>query len=273
MEFTFPKIAVLESTGLALWSEGERQEKAVKQAVENLEKVEEKLKGKRFFGGDKIGHVDLIGVHFLHVACLGRGIEYEYIEEDIFNKSPLLSELNPLYRKVPVLVHDGMPLSDSSIILEYVDQRWKPNPLLPDDPYERAQAHLWARFADEKVLESAWLALCSEGERQERAVKQAIENLEKVEEKMKGKRFFAGDKIGHVDLMMGFVSYMLPVWEEVAGVEILDPQKFPAIAAWTNNFLNHEAIRAEYLPPRAESVAYFQWRRQELIPVYASYGQ
>ncbi|KAL0349029.1 UNVERIFIED_CONTAM: Glutathione transferase GST 23 [Sesamum angustifolium] len=228
---------------------------------------------------DESSSVKLVGfwvspfVHRVRWALKFKGIEYEYIEEDIFNKTPLLSELNPLYKKVPVLVHDGKPLSDSSIILEYVDQKWKPNPLLPDDPYERAQAHLWARFADEKVLESAWLALCSEGKTQERAVKQAIENLEKVEEKLKGKRFFGGDKIGHVDLMMGFVSYMLPVWEEVAGVKILDPLKFPAIAAWTSNFLNHEAIKAEYLPSRAETVAYFQWRRKELIPVYASYNR
>ncbi|KAL2230084.1 glutathione transferase GST 23-like [Sesamum indicum] len=212
-------------------------------------------------------------VHRVRWALKLKGVEYEYIEEDIFNKSPLLSELNPLYKKVPVLVHDGKPLSDSSIILEYVDQKWRSNPLFPDDPYQRAQAHLWARFADEKVLESAWLALCSEGKTQERAVKQAIENLEHVEEKLKGKRFFGGDIIGHVDLMMGFISYMLPVWEEVGGVKILDPHKFPAIAAWTNNFLNHEAIKAEYLPPTAETSTYFQWRRKELIPVYASYGQ
>ncbi|KAL0456984.1 UNVERIFIED_CONTAM: Glutathione transferase GST 23 [Sesamum latifolium] len=119
-------------------------------------------------------------------------------------------------------------------------------------------------------MESAGVALWSEGERQESAVKQAIENLEKVEEKLTGKRFFGGDRIGHVDLMMGFISYMLPVWEEVAGVKILDPRKFPAIHAWTNNFLNHEVIKAEYLPSRAETVAYFQGRREELIPVYAS---
>ncbi|KAK4427810.1 Glutathione transferase GST 23 [Sesamum alatum] len=212
-------------------------------------------------------------VHRVRWALKLKGIQYEYIEEDIFNKTPLLSQLNPLYGKVPVLVHDGKPLCDSSIILEYIDQIWKPNPLLSDDPYERAQAHLWARFVDEKVLESGWLAVRSEGERQERAMKEAIENLEKVEEKLKGKRFFGGDRIGHVDLIMGFVSYMLPVWEEVAGVKILDPSKFPALAAWSSNFLNHEAIKSEYLPPRAESVAYFQWRREEsLRPSLVSSG-
>ncbi|KAI3469776.1 hypothetical protein Pfo_026439 [Paulownia fortunei] len=202
-----------------------------------------------------------------------KGIEYEYIEEDIFNKSPLLSELNPVYEKVPVFIHDGNPLPESPIILEYIDQIWKHNPLLPQDPYQTAQARFWAKFADEKVLESAWLALCLEGEKQERAVKLAIEHLEKIEEKLEGNTFFGGDRIGYLDLMIGFVSYILPVWEEVASVKILDPLKFPAIAAWANNFLNHPVIKAEYLPSKAEIFTYFQWRRKELIPVYASYGQ
>lgn len=80
-----------------------------------------------------------------------KGVEYVYIEEDILNKSPLLSQLNPVYGKVPVLVHHGKPLPESPIILEYIDQIWPHNPLLPLDPYERAQARFWAKFADEKV--------------------------------------------------------------------------------------------------------------------------
>ncbi|KAI3469775.1 hypothetical protein Pfo_026438 [Paulownia fortunei] len=201
-----------------------------------------------------------------------KGIEYEYIEEDIFNKSPLLSELNPVYGKVPVLIHDGKPLPESLIIPEYIDEIWKHNPLFPQDPYQRAQARFWAKVAEEKLFGSAWLALCSEGEKQGRAVKVAIEALEKLEEMLKGKSFFGGDTIGYLDLIIGFVSYMLPAWEEVASVKIFDPLKFPAIAVWTNNFLNHPVIKGEYLPSRAEMIRYFQWRRKELIPVYASYS-
>ncbi|GFP83366.1 glutathione transferase gst 23 [Phtheirospermum japonicum] len=203
-----------------------------------------------------------------------KGIEYEYIEEDIFNKSPLLlSDLNPVYGRVPVLIHDGKPLPESSIILEYIDQTWKQNPLLPQDPYERAQARFWARFADEKVVESAWLVLCLEGENQEKAVKMAIESLEKVEETLKGKKYFGGDTIGFLDLVMGFVSYWLPAWEEVASAKILDSSKFPAIAAWADNFINHPVIMGDYLPSKADIFTYYQGRRKELIPVCVAYGE
>ncbi|KAK6161295.1 hypothetical protein DH2020_004676 [Rehmannia glutinosa] len=188
-----------------------------------------------------------------------------YIQQE-----PSAFEVNPVYGKVPVLIHHGNPLSESSIILEYIDQIWKNNPLLPRDPYQRAQARFWAKVVEEKLLYPGWHAVCLEGEKQGRAVKVAIQTLEKIEEMLKGKRFFGGDKIGFLDLIIGFVSYMLPVWEEVASVKIFDPLKFPSIAAWKNNFINHDVIKGEYLPSRADMISYFQWRSRELMPKYAS---
>ncbi|KAH6809018.1 hypothetical protein C2S51_026801 [Perilla frutescens var. frutescens] len=219
-----------------------------------------------------VGYWVSLYVHRVRWALKLKGVDYEYIEEDLFNRTSLLSHLNPVHGKVPVLVHDGNPLPESGIILEYIDEVWTQHPLLPLDAHERAQVRFWAKFVDQKVITSTILALCSGGEDQERAVKLAVEYLDKIEEKLRGKSFFGVEELGYMDLMMGFAAYLLPVWEEVASVKFIDPSRFPAIAAWTDNFLDHPVIKAEYLPPKDEMFNFYAGRRKEMLPLCASHS-
>ncbi|WRX31755.1 Glutathione S-transferase [Theobroma cacao] len=86
---------------------------------------------------------------FLHRAELRWVKKWSYLA--CGQKTFQALELNPVHKKIPVLVHNGKPTVESPVILECIDEAWKNNPLLPQDPYERAMARFWAKFIGEKI--------------------------------------------------------------------------------------------------------------------------
>jgi glutathione S-transferase len=50
---------------------------------------------------------------------------------------------------VPTLVHDGAVITDSSVIMEYLEDVFPDRPLSPHDPVGRAQLRKWLRYFEE----------------------------------------------------------------------------------------------------------------------------
>jgi len=62
------------------------------------------------------------------------------------------TELSPL-RRIPVLIDGDVVLNDSSVICEYLEDKWPQVPVLPREPAERAHARFLDEYADTRMTE------------------------------------------------------------------------------------------------------------------------
>jgi len=52
---------------------------------------------------------------------------------------------------VPVLVHDGHIVRESTVICEYLEEVFPEHPIYPHTPWERAQVRIWTKAIDEEL--------------------------------------------------------------------------------------------------------------------------
>ncbi|XP_057436915.1 probable glutathione S-transferase [Lotus japonicus] len=200
----------------------------------------------------------------VQIALKLKGVEYKFIEENLRNKSELLLKYNPVHKKVPVFVHNEKPIAESLVILEYIEETWKGNPILPTDPYQRALARFWSKFIDDKVVTAAWKSVFTADEKErEKNIQESFEALQFLENELKDKKFFGGEEFGFVDITAVFIAFWIPMIQEIAGLQLFTAEKFPKLYKWSQEFLNHPVVK-ECLPPRDPVFAFFKGLYQSL---------
>lgn len=180
------------------------------------------------------------------IALLEKGVEYENREEDLFGgKSELLLKSNPVYGKVPVLLHNAKAICESTIIVGYVDETWPSPPLLPPCAYGKAQARFWADFIDKKVFEAGTGIWRSKGEEQEVAKNEFIGSLKELEMALGEKAFFGGDSFGFVDIILIGAASWFYAYEKFGEFKIEDHCR--RLSAWLKRCMKRESV-AKVLP-------------------------
>lgn len=89
-------------------------------------------------------------VQKVKIALREKGIEFQAKAPDVsdggFGGSEFL-EANPR-REIPTFVDGDAKIFDSTIILEYIEEKWPAPPLLPSHPRERARIRMIEEFMD-----------------------------------------------------------------------------------------------------------------------------
>ena len=79
--------------------------------------------------------------HRVRMVLAEKGVTVDIIDVNVRRPTQALAELNP-YNTVPTLVDRELVLYESTIIIEYLDERFPHPPLLPVYPVARAQSRL-----------------------------------------------------------------------------------------------------------------------------------
>lgn len=216
------------------------------------------------------------------LLCLAeKGLEYESHYVDLHNfeqHSAKFVAINP-NGQVPVLIHDGAVINESTVINEYLEEVFPEVRLAPKDPVDRAYMRIWSKFVDEyfcpalsrigwsvlipKIaarlkkgeLDEAlkkipleeqrqkWLTAATESFTEEQlaeARRQVTVSMERMEEILKKKDWLAGAEYSLADVN----SYSM-----VAGVprlvpEAMSQEKTPKCIVWLDKMNARPAVQA-----------------------------
>jgi len=150
---------------------------------------------------------DCVHCHRVRMTLAAKGVTYDHVLVNLDDPPEDLLDLNP-YNSVPTLVDRDLVLYDTSVICEYLDERYPHPPLMPVDPLSRARL----RLAIVRV-ENDWLTLVDEieagGKGADAARKALRDDLVKNASAFKASKFFLSPEISLADCALAPLIWRL----------------------------------------------------------------
>lgn len=177
-----------------------------------------------------------------------KGLEYR-VERvkigDIWKKTPEVLEKNPL-GKVPWIDDGDTRVYDSTVIAEYLEERYPEPRLLPEDPLARARVRALENYGDEIVLSGPlpriWMPWWSPEDQRNG------EDMAQARETLKSRALpFLEKTLGSNDYLAGEFSLADAPYMAVAmvlQVDGMDLSGFPAFAAYLDRLRARPSYRA-----------------------------
>src|SRR5487761_2425512 len=146
--------------------------------------------------------------HRCRIVLFEKGMDFQVIDVDVFNKPEDLAVMNP-YNRVPVLVERDLILYEANIINEYIDDRFPHPQLMPADPIMRARARLFLfRFEKELFVHVADIEHGSQkaADKSRVAIRDSLTQISPVFSRQK---FILGDEFSMLDVSLAPLLWRL----------------------------------------------------------------
>ncbi|AED97613.1 glutathione S-transferase-like protein [Arabidopsis thaliana] len=190
----------------------------------------------------------------IELALRLKSIPYQFVQEDLQNKSQTLLRYNPVHKKIPVLVHN-------------------------EDPYRRSKVRFWANYIQLHLYDLVIKVVKSEGEEQKKALTEVKEKLSVIEKEglkeifsdTDGEPTVTNETMSLVDIVMCTLLSPYKAHEEVLGLKIIDPEIVPGVYGWINA-INETSVVKDLSPPYEQILEILRaFRQMSLSPVLETY--
>ena len=206
-------------------------------------------------------------------ACLAlKGLDYEIDPITPFFGDDEFERLSPL-RRIPVLIHEDLVLTDSSVICAWLDEAYPGHPLLPADCADRARARwleeyadtrlgdifIWGLFYQKRVHPAVWGEPGDKGRIEKSLTEDAPAALDYLEGQLPEEGWLF-DEIGLADIAIASF-FRNAAYADFA----IDATRWPRTAGFVARALAHPCFAATFPFERAQLSTNPAGRRQALL--------
>jgi glutathione S-transferase len=174
------------------------------------------------------------------IALTEKDVAFERIDIDLANKPDWFLAISPL-GKTPVLQVGDVPIFESAVILEYLEET-EPKPLHPADPLIRAEHRAWIEFGSAILNDIAGFYAARDEATFKAKISQLEQRFARLETRIKASPWFDGENFSLVDAVFGPVFRYFDVFDEIADFGILGGK--PKLARWRIALAARPSVRA-----------------------------
>lgn len=186
------------------------------------------------------------------IVLLEKEVPFERRWVDLADKPDWFLALSPL-GKTPVLVAGELPIFESAVICEYLDETLEPR-LHPDGALARARHRAWIEFGSSVLNTIAAFYNAPDAASLEAKRKELRERFRQVETEVRGP-YFAGEAFCIVDAVFAPVFRYFDVFEALGEQSVFDAA--PNIRAWRAHLARRPSVQLAAVDDYAQRLREF----------------
>jgi glutathione S-transferase len=173
------------------------------------------------------------------IALTEKGVAFERVDIDLSNKPDWFLTISPL-GKTPVLLVGDIPIFESAVILEYLEET-QPKPLHPADPLTRAEHRAWIEFGSAVLNDIAGFYSAPDEAAFKAKTSQLAQRFARLETRLAAEPWFDGEKFSLVDAVFAPVFRYFDVFDRIGDFGILGEK--PKLAKWRSSLAQRPSAR------------------------------